>query len=301
MLIVTVLVWSAVGGASLALGPRCVSSFIRRVTRHLLADAALMTDIKSAVTEAAKNCDHEVAMTFWSQPMRVGFQDSLVELFMRPEFHASFATTMAKLTQDTTLKDTIREGVLEALQDEPLKTQIKAVLIEGLRDNDMRNELLQAAISTVKIGIRDAVEDTELKEVITAVIRAALEDPSLNNLMRGALKDTLADQELHRATLTGAVNALNPFKKRAHDRDDPHDDAWRLPNLHSPGNLGETFSNFPIIFGSPETGRASSGSPTPPTAFTPPPPAAPTGNRKTPSSPSCQMSRVSSASFLSTS
>lgn len=145
--------------------------------------------------------------------MRQGLQEAIVELFARPDFLEAATTAVMSVTRDQSLKDTIREGVLEALHDGELKAEVKAVVIEGLSDQEMRSALLRAAISTVKTGIREAVEDTELKEVLAAAIRDALEDPKLNSVLRGALKDALADQELHRATLQGAVSALNPFKK----------------------------------------------------------------------------------------
>jgi len=64
----------------------------------------------------------------------------------------------------------------------------------------------------VKTALREAVEDTELKEVISLAIRDALEDPRMREMLRQSLKEALADTELHRATFQGAVQALNPFK-----------------------------------------------------------------------------------------
>lgn len=204
---------AAASAAALALlGPRLAAAFVARLCRHLLADRALLAEVGEVLSAQAQAASPELAAIVWGEAMRVGLQSAIVEMFARPDFHEAIASTVWSLTRHRTLKDTIREGVLEALRNEPLKAEVKAVFINALRDEEMRSALLRAAISTIKTGIREAVEDTELKEVIAAAIRDALEDPRLSGVMHSALKDALADQELHRATLQGAVSALNPFK-----------------------------------------------------------------------------------------
>lgn len=195
------------------LGPRFAAECVVRVCRRILSDRALLEEAGRVASQAARSADSELAEILWSAPMQRGLQEAIVGLFMRPDFVEAFTLAIMSVTKDRSLKDTIREGVLEALHDGELRAEVKAVVIEGLSDQDMRSALLRAAISTVKTGIREAVDDNELKEVLAAAIRDALEDPKLNSVLRNALKDALADQELHRATLQGAVSALNPFKK----------------------------------------------------------------------------------------
>jgi len=218
VLAITVAAVACASGLLAFAGPRLLAAFVSRVLTLLLDDEALLAEVGRVAALTAANSQEEVAAVLWSPLMRKALQDAIVAMFNRRDFHDAAAVVVEQLSKDQALKDTIRDGVLEALRNEPLKAEVKAVVIEGLHDEDMRNEMLRAAISTVKTGIREAIEDTELKEVITAAIRDALEDPRLSGVLRGALKDALADQELHRATLQGAVSALNPFKKKTADR-----------------------------------------------------------------------------------
>jgi len=144
--------------------------------------------------------------------MRNGLQQTLVEMLVTSSFMDGSMSTASFLIKDALLRETIRVGVLEAIRDSELTGEVKSLLIEFMLDEEVLNEILHAAISTVKTGIRTAVEDAELKEVLTAAIRDALEDPRLNSMLRSVLKDALADDSLHRATLQGAADALNPLK-----------------------------------------------------------------------------------------
>jgi len=215
MVVTVTFVLAASGGgvAFICAAPRLTAAFISRVSRHLLADVQLREDSRQAFVELCAETDDEVAAVLWSPAMSKGMGDAIVRLFRRQDYHEAVSTLCTHLTCDQSLQETIREGVLEAFQDEALKAEAKSLFIEGLRDEHLRNELTKAAIQTVKTGIREAVEDTELKEVITVAIRDALGDERLSGVVRGALKEALADQELHKATLQGAVNAMNPIPK----------------------------------------------------------------------------------------
>lgn len=206
------LVGTAVGTTICVAGPRLLGCFIASVLRHLLDNEAFRRDVGQVTMDVVSQADEQIAAVLWSQPMRKGLQDAMVALFRRPDFQESLVAAVGTVSKDRTLKDSIREGVLEALRDEPLRAEVKAVIIEGLQDSEMRGALLRNAILTVKSGIREAMGDAELREVITAAIRDALEDSRLSGVLRSVLKDALADKDLHRATLKGAVQALNPFK-----------------------------------------------------------------------------------------
>merc|ERR1712209_351825 len=47
-------------------------------------------------------------------------------------------------------------------------------------------------------------------DVITSSFHESLEDPRLNEIIHQALREVVADSDLHRATFRGAVGALNP-------------------------------------------------------------------------------------------
>jgi len=200
-------------GIAARYGPDLIAACVIRVIRRLIFERDMLRDIGRLALVTSQEADEEIAGVVWSAPMRAGLQDSLVSMCSRPDFMDAIAGLVTSLSRDRSLKDTIREGVLEALQDQHLKAEIKAIIIDGLSDEDMRSALLRSAISSVKTGIAEAVEDTELKEVLSAAIRDAFQDPRLSGVLRGALKEALADQELHRATFQGAVSALNPFKR----------------------------------------------------------------------------------------
>lgn len=237
MPLMTVVAATAAGTAALCVvGPRLLAFFIVRVGKQLLNDEALMSEVGRAAAEAGMAVREELAAIMWTEAMRQAFQEAIVDLLCRPTFREATAAVVQNVTRDRALKDTIRQGVLEATRDSTIKAEVKAVLIQGLQDEEMRNAMLRAARNTVKTGIREAVADSELKEVITDAIREALQDPRLNGVLRGALKDALADKELHRATFSGAVSALFPFKP-----------------LGSTGDVGDN--------GSPNLSISGSGSP----------------------------------------
>lgn len=203
---------TAVGGLGLACAaPHIAACFILKTFRIVLRDDAFKVEAQRAV-ELARKADQEIASVFWSDLMRQGLQDAIIALLARQEFQEAAADLVAGVSSNSSLRDTIRSGVLEALQDEQFNEQIKEVFINQVNDEELQVNLTRAAISTVKTALREAVEDTELKEVITLAIRDALEDPRMREMLRQSLKEALADTELHRATFQGAVQALNPFK-----------------------------------------------------------------------------------------
>jgi len=194
-------------------GPKLAAACVVKVCRLVLEDEQLRDEAGRVALQAAQEAEGVIAAVFWSDLMKAGLQEAVSKMLERTDFQEASAFLIRDVVRDRILQDTIREGVLEALKDSLLKAEVKRVLIEGVHDQELRSALLRAANSTIKTGIREAIQDTELKEVITVAIRDALEDPRLNELLRSALKDALADKELHRATIHGAVNALNPFKK----------------------------------------------------------------------------------------
>merc|ERR1719329_438453 len=144
--------------------------------------------------------------------MRDGLADAMVEMMRREAFRAELVHVIATMTKDRTLKDTIREGVVEALRDSHLKEQVKALVIEGMQDEDLQKEFTKSAIAIVKTGIKESLEDTELKDVIAQAVLTSLQDQRLAGMLKEVLKDALSDEDIHRAMRSGAVTALNPFR-----------------------------------------------------------------------------------------
>mmetsp|Transcript_45067 Transcript_45067/g.97875 ORF Transcript_45067/g.97875 Transcript_45067/m.97875 type:complete len:309 (-) Transcript_45067:103-1029(-) len=195
--------------------PRIAAACISAAVKRVLQDRALGDKVRQRVKRSCTENEDLVPALFWNPSTRRGLQVALTGVFLRQDFHGAVANLAQDLTKDQVLQDSIREGVLEALRDVRLRSELKHILIENVHDRDLQNAVRRAAISSVKVGIREAVTDQELKEVIAAAIRDALEDPRLNELLRGALKDALADQELHRAAVHGVVRAWNPLNMPA--------------------------------------------------------------------------------------
>lgn len=211
-LLTTVAVVASATGSLVLVGPRLTAMFISRVVRHLLRDDPLRNAVGMTARNSARIAEQDLSKMLWSVPNQVAFKLAVIESMQKPEFLDAVVSVVQGCAQHHSLQETIREGVLEAFKDETMKAGFKALVIETMWDKEIRVEMLRSSISTIKLGIREAVEDVELKEVLSDVIRSSLEDPRLKGMLRTALSSALADQELHRATIQGAVSALNPFK-----------------------------------------------------------------------------------------
>lgn len=196
-------------------GPRIAAAFMVKVIRQVLADEGLCADVRAASADSARHlaaADELLADVVWSKAMRDGLADAMVEMMRREAFRAELVHVIATVTKDRTLKDTIREGVVEALRDSHLKEQVKALVIEGMQDEDLQKEFTKSAIAIVKTGIKESLEDTELKDVIAQAVLTSLQDQRLAGMLKEVLKDALSDEDIHRAMRSGAVTALNPFR-----------------------------------------------------------------------------------------
>lgn len=198
-------------GVAVTAGPRICARCVAETFQHMLQDQAFRETMRQALKdtfdEAAQH-EEQLAQTIWGEAGRAGLGEAIVELFHRPDFHDACAKVASHVTQDETLKDTIRKGVAEALRDQHIKLHAKALLIEGAQDAELRAALLRSAIAIVKGGIRESMTDLEFKEVVTEAIRESLLDRRVLDMLKQVIIDAVSDEEIHRAMRQGALAAI---------------------------------------------------------------------------------------------
>lgn len=190
-------------------GARLLAMFASAVMKHTMRNEATRAQIRDLVRDVASR-NEKLAEVMFTGPMRQAFVEVLVDVVGRSDFADNMTKMLSVCLLDTSLKKSITEGVGVALQDMRLREQLKQLIIDTMLDQDLQRALLTASISTVKQGIKDGLNDADLRDVITSSFHEALEDPRLNEIIHQALREVVADSDLHRATFRGAVGALNP-------------------------------------------------------------------------------------------
>merc|ERR1719450_1433849 len=108
----------------------------------------------------------------------------------------------------------------QIVRDRPFLEEVLSLLVRSLGEERFQAELSSAVVTILKLGIRESLDDDELKDVTVSAIREALSDERLMGMLRNTLKDALKDRELHEATLNGAMDALkeslDPFRRMQH-------------------------------------------------------------------------------------
>mmetsp|Transcript_19201 Transcript_19201/g.44861 ORF Transcript_19201/g.44861 Transcript_19201/m.44861 type:complete len:236 (-) Transcript_19201:76-783(-) len=195
------------------LAPHMIASFISRTFRIMLRDESFCADVREKLVEMYTSIDDKVmADKLLGPTMNANLQQTMVAVMGRDDVHEACIRMADGMVKNQALAETIRKGVLEALRNDALQLQLKEMLIQDLQDDELQACLTRILLQTVKAGIRDAIEDVELRMVIVAAIRESLEDPRMTGVIKTALTDVLADKDVHRATLQGAVASMNPLE-----------------------------------------------------------------------------------------
>lgn len=141
-------------------------------------------------------------------------------LYLRPE-HALpvFVLVVAALASPVGLEHVSRQ-IACLLDDEHYRRGLRDAFADMLCDNAVES----AARKMLKGAIIDSVVDETLQKNLAIMIREAVADAigdeKFMKLFRDAFKDSLRDQDLHRAAIEGTLGALNPFRRRGGDEDE---------------------------------------------------------------------------------
>ena len=136
-------------------------------------------------------------------PMQVLIKSSLVNILTDRELHVI-------------MLQTIQEGIIQASNDENFRQTLldvtKKSLVAAMKDDIFIKELMNSIVDAIILSSQNEKLRDGMLEVITKGMSDALQNEQFVKVFRSAVKDTLQDKELYRASAKGIISAAIPIK-----------------------------------------------------------------------------------------
>eukprot|EP00397_Hematodinium_sp_SG-2012_P046380 GEMP01052373.1.p1 GENE.GEMP01052373.1~~GEMP01052373.1.p1 ORF type:complete len:348 (+),score=70.37 GEMP01052373.1:315-1358(+) len=194
--------------------------------------------LSSSLLATSKNVEaaNAVAGLLLSEKMQRIMNESAAETLGKQDFVRNFVLLQAPLFRHPRMKAGIKQIFLRAMKEEQMRDATKLIIIESLVNVAVQRALLDTFLKmgkrlcgaqdakyivlkqNVKEALMEVLHDEEFGEAIVkggfeatkTVIKSVIIDPELVEIFRDLMKDTLGDEEIHKAHRQGAMHAMKP-------------------------------------------------------------------------------------------